>query len=136
MILTGVEVTPIEDVSFKACRILNKAGLQMKVVYRYFTHFHQNRPKPASKRPTITVVFSRSCEKDLIIAKEYRGKLKSLGINAHHHMDPTVIAEFRKLSDRPDVQWVQYLGQTGNFGVKIEDDRYITKVLNLEGLRL
>ena len=68
------------------------------------------------------------------MTKEYRGKLKSLGINAHHHMGPTVIAESRKLSDRPDVQWVQYLGHAGNFGVKMGDDSYITKVLNCKDL--
>ena len=135
VILTGVEVTPDEDVSSKVCSVLNKAGPQMKFNSRDFTHCHQNRPKPASRRPpTITVVFSRSCEKDLIMAKEYRGKLKSLGINAHHHMGPTVIAEFRKLSDRPDVQCVQYLGHAGNFGVKMEDDSYVTKVLNCKDL--
>ena len=89
VILTGVEVTPDEDVSSKVCSVLNKAGPQMKFNSRDFTHFHQNCPKPASRRPpTITVVFSRSCEKHLIMAKEYRGKLKSLGINAHHHMGP------------------------------------------------
>ena len=95
--------------------MLNKAGPQMKFNSRDFTHCHQNCPKPASKRPpTITVVFNRSCEKDLIMAKEYRGKLNSLNISAHHHMGPTVIAEFRKLSDRPEVQWVQYHGHAGN----------------------
>ena len=104
VILTGVEVMPDEDVSSKVCSMLNKAGPQMKFNSRDFTHCHQNCPKPASKRPTVTVVFNKSCEKDLIMAKEYRGKLNLLNISAHHHMGPTVIAEFRKLSDRPDVQ--------------------------------
>ena len=43
VILTGVEVTLDEDVSSKVCRMLNKAGPQMKINPRDFTHCHQNR---------------------------------------------------------------------------------------------
>ena len=46
VILTGVEVTPDEDVSSKVCSVLNKAGPQMKFNSRDFTHCHQNRQKP------------------------------------------------------------------------------------------
>ena len=60
VILTGVEVTPDEDVSSKVCSVLNKTGPQMKLYSRDFTHCHQNRPKPASRRPP-TIYTNYSC---------------------------------------------------------------------------
>ena len=49
-------------------------------------------------------------------------------------MGPTVLAEFRRLSERSDVQWVQYRRHLGNFAVKMNNDSFITNVFNSKDL--
>ena len=66
--------------------------------------------------------------------KEARDLLKTKRMNLHHHMGPTVHAEFRRLSERSDVQWVQYRGHLGNFAVKMNNDSFITNVFNSKDL--
>ena len=49
-------------------------------------------------------------------------------------MGQTVLAEYWRLTERPDVQWVQYRGHIGNFAVKLNNDSFITQVLNCRDL--
>ena len=50
-------------------------------------------------------------------------------MNIQHHMGPTVLAEYNRLSERSDVHWVQYRGHLGNFAVKLNNDDFVTFVL-------
>ena len=49
-------------------------------------------------------------------------------------MGNTVLSEYRRLCDRTDVNWVQYLGHRSNFSVKMNNDDYIRHVLNSDAL--
>ena len=134
-ILTGLATTPSEDVSRKVCDVLNAVEPNRNFTPMDLAHCRRNKQKPESSRPpTITVVFSRSYDKDRIMRKAAKDLLKTKRMNIHHHMGQTVLAEYRRLTERPDVQWVQYRGYIDNFAVKLNNDSFITQVLNCRDL--
>ena len=134
-ILTGLPTSPSENTIGKVCSVLNSVDPNRNFTPLDFSHCHRNRQKNNSNRPpTITVVFNRSWDKDKFMRKEARDLLKTKRMNLYHHMGPTVLAEFRRLSERSDVQWVQYRGYLGNFGIKMNNDSFITNVLNSKDL--
>ena len=47
-------------------------------------------------------------------------------------MGPTVLAEFKRLSERHDVHWVQYRGHVGNFAVKLKNDGFYYSSIKLQ----
>ena len=134
-ILTGLPTTPSEDVSRKVCDVLNSVEPNRNFTPMDLAHCHRNKQKPESSRPpTITVVFNRSYDKDRIMRKAAKDLLKTKRMNIHHHMGQTVLAEYWRLTERPDVQWVQYRGHIGNFAVKLINDSFITQALNCRDL--
>ena len=66
--------------------------------------------------------------------KAAKDLLKTKRMNIHHHIGQTVLAEYRRLTERPDVQWIQYRGHIGNFAVKLNNDSFITQVLHCRDL--
>ena len=134
-ILTGLPTSPNEDISRTVCSVLNSVEPSRNFTPLDLAHCHRNKQKSDSSRPpTVTVVFIRSYDKDMFMRKASKDKLKMKKINLHHHMGPTVLAEFKRLSERHDVQWVQYRGHVGNFAVKLKNDGFITQVLNCKDL--
>ena len=132
-ILTGLPTSPSENTIGKVFSVLNSVDPNRNFTPLDFAYCHRNRQKPKSNRPpTITVVFNRSWDKDKFMRKEARELLKTKRMNLHHHMGPTVLAEFRRLSERSDVQWVQYRRHLGNFAVKMNNDSFITNSKDLD----
>ena len=134
-ILTGLPTSPNEDISRTVCSVLNSVEPSRNFTPLDLAHCHRNKQKSDSIRPpTVTVVFNRSYDKDMFMRKASKDKLKMKKINLHHHMGPTVLSEFKRLSERHDVHWVQYRGHVGNFAVKLKNDGFITQVLNCKDL--
>ena len=134
VIITGVPANDNENTAEIVCKILNDADKDIAISPCDLSHCHRNWTNRTNRPPTITVVFNRSYDKDLVMRKSTRDKLKARRYNIHHHMGNTVLSEFRRLSDRTDVNWVQYLGHRSNFSVKMNNDDYIRHVLNSDDL--
>ena len=134
-ILTGLPTSPNEDISRTVCSEPNSVEPSRNFTPLDLAHCHRNKQKPDSCRPpTVTVVFDWSYDKDMFMRKTLKDKLKMKKINLHHHMGPTVLAEFKRLSERHDAHWVQYREHVGNFAVKLKSDGFITQVLNCKDL--
>ena len=134
VIITGVPANDNENTAEIVCKTLNDADKDIAISPCDLSHCHRNWTNRTNRPPTITVVFNRSYDKDLVMRKSTRDKLKARRYNIHHHMGNTVLSEFRRLSDRTDVNWVQYLGHRSNFSVKMNNDDYIRHVLNSDDL--
>ena len=133
-IMTGVPANDNENTAEIVCKNLNDVDKDITFSPCDLSHCHRNWTNRTNRPPTITVVFNRSYDKDLVMRKSTRDKLKARRFNIHHHMGNTVLSEFRRLSDRTDVKWVQYLGHRSNFSVKMNNDDYIRNVLNSDDL--
>ena len=203
VIITGVPANDNENTAEIVCKTINDADKDIAISPCDLSHCHRNWTNRTNRPPTITVVFNRSYDKDLVMRKSTRDKLKARRYNIHHHMGNTVLStwgtqccphgehsavhmgntvlstwgtqccphgehsavhmgntvlstwgtqccphgehsavhmgntvlsEFRRLSDRTDVNWVQYLCHRSNFSVKINNDDYIRHVLNSDDL--
>ena len=133
-IMTSVPANDNENTAEIVCKAINDVDKDIALSPCDLSHCHRNWTSCTNWPPTITVVFNRSYDKDLVMRKSTRDKLKARRYNIHHHMGNTVLSEFRRLSDRTDVKWVQYLGHRSNFSVKMNNDDYIRHVLNSDDL--
>ena len=135
VIITGVPANDNENTAEIVCKTLNDADKDIAINPCDLSHCHRNWTNRTNRPPTITVVFNRSYDKDLVMRKSTRDKLKARRYNIHHYMGNTVLSEFRRLSDRTEVNWVQYLGHRSNFSVKMNNDDFIRHVLNSDDLQ-
>ena len=133
-IMTSVPANDNENTAEIVCKAINDVDKDIVLSPCDLSHCHCNWTSRTNRSPTITLVFNRSYNKDLVMRKSTRDKLKARRYNIHHHMGNTVLSEFRRLSDRTDVKWVQYLGHRSNFSVKMNNDDYIRHVLNSDDL--
>ena len=132
--MTGVPANGNENTAEIVCKTLNDVDKDIALSPSDLSHCHRNLTSRTNRPPTITVVFNCSYDKDLVMRKSTHDKLKARRYNIHHHMGNTVLSEFRRLSDRTDVKWVQHLGHQNNFSVKMNNDNYIRHVLNSHDL--
>ena len=133
-IMTSVPANDNENTAEIVCKAINDVYKDIVLSPCDLSHCHRNWTSRTNRSPTITVVFNRSYDKDLVMRKSTRDKLKAWRYNIHHHVGNTVLSEFRRLSDRTDVKWVQCLGHRSNFSVKMNNDDYIRHVLNSDDL--
>ena len=133
VIITGVPANDNENTAEIVCKTLNDADKDIAISPCDLSHCHRNWTNRTNRPPTITVIFNRSYDKDLVMRKSTRDKLKARG-TTYTTTWGTLLSEFRRLSDRTHVNWVQYLGHRSNFSVKMNNDDYIRHVLNSDDL--
>lgn len=127
--LTNIPYVEGENLIVKVCQMINKLGvLSDGIDPSYISHVHRNmrygtKPKDGGLPPTITLVFVRSMDKDLImnnksVWKEKHGKGKG-SPNILHSMAPTVYREKKLIEAVPEVEYVDYRGHLKHFAVKM-----------------
>lgn len=98
-----------------------------------FIAIHRNSAAyKGSRPPTITCKFIRFTDKDIVFERENKLKLKTAGVNIHHNMCKSLIAEQDKLSNQLDVKFVIYQGYNRHFSVHLNNGKYINKIVNLK----
>ena len=130
-IITGLEEKTGEDLEKIVTKIFVETGeVPPSFSSRDIAHVHRNRKKPDSTKPrSITIVFSRSMDKDRLFQKKVKDKLFSTHkIKLHHHMGQAMIAEQKKMEEMPSVEWVSYFGHAAGFRVKLTSGEYLKKV--------
>ena len=95
VIITGVPANDNENTVEIVCKTLNDADKDIAISPCDLSHCHRNWTNRTNRPPTITVVFNRSYDKDLVMRKSTRDKLKAPRYNIHHHMGNTVLSEYR-----------------------------------------
>lgn len=136
-IITGLKEEKDEDlVDSVAKMFLQVGGLPRPFTSSNIANIHRNRKKEGSNKPrSITMVFTRSIDKDRLFNKVVKTKLKErFGVNMHHHMCSGLIAEQKKLEDHDRVDWVSYLGHSSNFSVKLKDGTFFKRISYLADL--
>ena len=128
MIMTGVEWTSGEtqqELYNIVTGILNKATSKRLFSNNDFIAIHRNNTKKNNGRPpTITVKFIRFSDKDLFFNKTSRNVLAEQGIRVHHNLCPRMIAEQNLIKQHPGVKYVNYIGPSRHFSVKMNDDEF------------
>ena len=130
-IITNLPEKNNENLEKEFTQMINDSKILLqKFDIKDISHIHRNRRKVNSSKPTsITVVFTRSIDKDRLFQKDAKTTLSTkFKIKLHHHMCGSLIAEQKKMEAVNNVDWVSYMGHTSNFSVKMKEGAYFKKV--------
>ena len=137
-IITGLKETTGENLEEEVAKIVNEVGvLPGSFTAKDISHVHRNKRKADSDKPrSITLVFARSIDKDRLFRKSVKDKLfEKNKIKLHHHMCYALIQEQRKMEEVAGVKWVNYMGHSSGFSVKMEDGAYFKRMSHTADLQ-
>jgi len=124
MILTGVPFELGEDIEQKTIDIINDHGsLSHVITSGDICNVHRNKPGSAGKPASVTVVFVRGIDKDLLFRgkRDFRTSCEK-SLNIFHAMCPELVEEMKNIRQRGGdmIEYIDFYGHSKMFVVKVK----------------